>query len=309
MDILAPFLPEVIKPKEYNGLFIYVLGFTLSLMNKIRHSVWSYRTPRPFSSDDIDRNVNYCLDVVSQWKKILKYYTGREKPFENQHVLELGPGPDLGTGVILLALGAKSYCAIDKYRLASLAPKDFYKRLFERIQHLPQCEMARKIFQEFKEAESERFRYIYDPNFHLDALPSNKYQILVTQAVLEHLHEIKNIFTTLRQKLSRDGWMINEVDLSTHTRFLRDWDPLNILRYSHSVYNLLRFNESPNRWRMSDYESSFNELGYKHVKTFPIKILDLDYTRRVSKQLSHPFRKYPLSDLKVLSCYLLASAN
>jgi hypothetical protein len=131
----------------------------------------------------------------------------------------------------------------------------------------------------------------------------------VTQAVLEHLEEIKNIFVILRQKLSRDGLMIHEVDLSTHTRFLMDWDPLNLLRFSHPVYNLLRFNESPNRWRMSDYESILDQLGYKNLRTFPIKILDLDYTRWVSKHLSHPFRDYSLSDLQVLSFYLLASVN
>jgi len=309
MDIPAPFLPEVIRPKEYNGLFIHVLGFTLSLMNKIRHSIWSYRTPRLFSLNDIDRSVNYCFDVVFQWEKVLKYYTGRENPFGNQHVLELGPEPALGTGVILLALGAKSYCAIDKHELASHTSKEFYERLFEKVKHLPQWETARKIFQEFEETGSDRFTYIYGPNFRLDVLESNKYQILVTQAVLEHLHEIKDIFTILRQKLSRDGLMIHEVDLSTHTRFLRDWDPLNILRYSHPVYNLLRFNESPNRWRMSDYELILNQLGYKNLRTFPIKILDLDYTRWVRKHLSNPFRNYSFSDLQVLSFYLLASVN
>lgn len=309
MGIPDPFFPEVIAPQKRSRSLLYVLGLSLSLMNKMRHSIWGYRTPRPFSLKDIDRSVNYCFDVVSQWEKVLKDYTGKENPFSDRHVLELGPGPDLGTGIILLALGAKSYCAIDKHELASHASKEFYERLFEKIKHLPRVETARKVFLEFKETGSDRFSYIYDENFRMDALESNKYQILVTQAVLEHLREIKDVFTILRQKLSRDGLMVNEVDLSTHTRCLRDWDPLNILRYSYPIYHLLRFNESPNRWRMSDYESILNELGYKNLRTFPIKILDLDYTRWVRRYLSHPFRDYSFSDLQVLSFYLLASVN
>lgn len=309
MDPITSFLPKVIKPKKYNWLLLHLLGLTFSLMNRIRHSVVRYSTSRPFSTAQIDRSIDYCLDVVYHWERFLRVYTEREKPFYDQHVLEIGPGPDLGTGVILLALGAKSYCAIDRYELATRTPAEFYERLFKRIRHFPECEKAMKVFHEFEKNGSDRFTYICDSNFNLDAVQSDKYQILITQAVLEHLHDLRAVFATLRHKLSRGGFMIHEVDLSTHTRFIRDLDPLNILRYPDTLYHLLRFSESPNRLRMDDYASILNELGYENVKTFPIKILDLDYTKWVAKHISHRFKGYSHSELKVLSFYLLASMN
>jgi len=300
---------QTIKPKRYHWFFLHSAGLALSFLNKIRHSAVGYRTPRPFSVTATDRSVNYCLNVVMNWEEVLRSYTGRERPFGGRHVLEIGPGPDLGTGLVLLALGAKSYCAIDKNNLVSHTPEDFYKRLFEKIRSFPERENARKAFEEFREAGSERFSYIYNPDFDLTSLQSRKYEILVTQAVLEHLDDMKKVFTTFRQKLSPDGLMIHEVDLSTHTRMIKNWDPLNILRYPDTIYHTVRFDGSPNRLRMSDYVFILNQLGYKNVKTLPIKILDLDYTRWVTKHLSHPFRDYSFSDLQVLSFYLLASVN
>jgi len=309
MDPGTPFFPKVMQPKKYHWLFLHFLGLAFSLMNRVRHSVLGYRTPRPFRSDQIDRSIDYCLEVVGNWEKWLKIYTQRERPFYDKHILEMGPGPDLGTGLILLALGAKSYCAVDRNELASQAPGEFYERLFERIRYFPEFESARKVFRQFQEEGTDRFTYSYDPDLDLRKLPSKKYQILVTQAVLEHLRDVRNVFGMLRQKLSRDSLMLNEVDLSTHTRFIRDVDPLNILRYSETFYSFLRFRESPNRLRMGDYELFLNQLGYKNIRTFPIKILDLDYTQWVSKHISRKFKDYSHSELRVLSFYLLASTN
>jgi SAM-dependent methyltransferase len=309
MDQTIFLVPRIIKPKKFNWFFLYALGLALSFMNKIRHSLAGYKTPRPFSIAEIDRSIDYCLDVVNNWEKVLKYYTKDERPFYDKHVLEIGPGADLGTGLILLSLGAKSYCAFDKNELVSRTPKEFYNRLFEKIRCFPEYKSAKKIIEEFHETGSDRFSYLYDKNFNLDVLQSNKYDILVSQAALEHLDDIQNAFSIIRNKLSHDGVMINEVDLSTHTRLIRDLDPLNILRYSDTIYNILRFIGSPNRLRMCDYYLILNQLGFKNIKTFPIINLDLNYTRWASKHLTHKFKNYPPHELNILSFYLLASMN
>ena len=129
----------------------------------------------------------------------------------------------------------------------------------------------------------------------------------MTQDVLEHLNNVKETFAILRSKLTEDAIMVNEVDLSTHTRWIRDLDPLSILRYSNRLYPIFSFSGSPNRLRIGDYRSILEGLGYRQIRMIPIKTLDSEYMGWVSKRLAREFRTCSLSELKVLSFYLLAS--
>ena len=69
--------------------------------------------PKPFQLSDTERCIAYDLKVVDEWLSHLKTYTGKDGGLRDKHVLELGPGSDLGVGVYLLAKGAAGYNACD----------------------------------------------------------------------------------------------------------------------------------------------------------------------------------------------------
>ena len=100
--------------------------------------------------------------------------------------------------------------------------------------------------------------------------------------------------------------MVHLVDLGTHTVLIRSLDPLNLLRYSEKIWNLLSFSGSPNRIRMSDYRNILNQVGFDKVETKQITVLGEEYVRKSRPYLSDKFRIYSDGDLKTKSFCLLA---
>jgi hypothetical protein len=294
--------------RQYNQSFLFILGLCLHAINKVRRTIIGYTSPRPFSAKDIEANVSYCLDVVKNWEKALITYSGHSNPFADQHVIEIGPGPDLGTGIIILALGAKSYTAVDKYQLIRKTPKDFYKILLSHLTELPEFKNAQMAVENLQEENfGEPICYRWNPDFNLEGLPLKRFNIMVSQAVLEHLNDVKNTFAKFKDILSPNAMMVHEIDLGAHTRFIRELDPLNHLRYSDIVWNLLRFNGSPNRLRIIDYQKILNQMGFEKIVTQRIMTLDKEYIKRAKHHLSKRFREYPEEDIETRSFYLLAT--
>lgn len=300
-------MTKIIKPPRYNQFFLFSLGLCLRIINKIRHTLIGYTTPRPFSTTKIERSVIYCFNVVKNWERALMAYTGNLNPFRGKNIIEIGPGPDLGTGIIILALGGKSYTAIDKNKLINNTSPSFYDVLLNHLKELPGYEEAKSAVNNIpKRNFDEKFCYIYDPDFNLEKLPHKKFDILVSQAVLEHIMNISEIFQILYYKLESNAIMVNEVDQGTHTALIRNLDPLNHLRYSDVVWDSLRFDGSPNRLIMSDYKNILIHLGFKKIETKQLVVLDKEYIKKSKPNLSRRFRKYSDKDIETKSFYLLA---
>ena len=301
-------MTKIVQTLQYNERFLFSFGLILRIVNKIRRSLIGYTTPRTFSPRDIDRSVNYVLEVVSAWQKALAEYTGTVYPLKDKSVIEFGPGPDLGTGFIILALGARDYLAVDKNELIAKTSERFYEELFRRLSDYPAHERALEVYNRFQTCGfGDCFDYKVAPLSSLQDLSFRKFDVVVSQAVLEHLENVEEVFAGLRDYLNLNAVMIHEVDLATHTRWIRDLDPLNLLRYSDRIYNLLRFNGSPNRLRMSDYRKMLKGLGYGNIETHPIQTLNVQYLERAKFLLNKRFQSYSDEDLKVRSFRLLAT--
>ena len=299
---------KIMKVKPRNPLFLFTLGICLLSVNKLRRAIIGYASPRTFSPKEIERSATYCVDVVKKWEKTLINYHGNPRPFIGQNVLELGPGPDLGTGIVLLALGAKSYTAVDKNRLIRRMPPEFYDKLLNCLKEFPGYSRAKLIAENLRKGHfGDDFQYIQDPTFALQMLCEKKFNVIVSQAVLEHIVDIRGVFEVLYNRLMPGAVMAHLVDLGTHTGLIRELDPLNFLRYSDKVWSLLKFSGSPNRLRMSEYKEILNPIGFANVETRPSKVMDEKYMGKVISHFAEKFRKYSKEDLRVKSFYLLAT--
>jgi hypothetical protein len=65
--------------------------------------------------------------------------------------------------------------------------------------------------------------------------------------------------------------IVAEVDLKTHSRWIRDKDPNNIYRYSNAVYNALWFRGIPNRLRPYQYREMFESHGWTDASTLALE--------------------------------------
>ncbi len=296
---------KVIFPPKCNQHYLYWLGLSFMVLNKARYKIVGYRLPRAFSTAEIERSVAYCIEVVNQHEFQLQEYIGVNNPFSGKNVLEIGPGPDLGTGLCMMAKGASSYTALDKDKHIAEANDIFYEKLLNKLTDFPAYNNAVSAYEKFRKQDMSLINYIHDPAFTLDEIPDDNFDIFTTQAVLEHFDDVKCTFTKVKRKMVSNGTLTNLVDVASHTRFIRDIDPCNLLRYSDSVYNLFKFDGSPNRLRASAYEQVFKTLGYKNVNIESSKIVDSDYVNELKAHISLHFKHD--STLDILSFYLLAT--
>jgi hypothetical protein len=242
---------------EYSG------GLVLGLANAVRHRAQGYTTPRPFGPEELEQSADYAVIVARRWQQLLS--------IKGKRVLEIGPGPDLGTGAVLLADGAQSYHAVDMFALADRDLTDFYAALEQRIGRI----------------DSQRMRYTIASFPGLPEL-DEEFDIIVSHATLEHIADIPGLFRRLRQ-LVPAGVMCHHVDAMTHTGLIRERDPLNILRFDESIYRLMSFPGIPNRLRAGDYADAARLAGFAPVRILPERRASPGYLERVRGGLSSRF--------------------
>lgn len=299
---------RIIRPKDIKNIQYYFIGTVLIILNYIRHSLFGYKTPRTFSINEIDRSVDYDFKVVDEWLEYLCSYSRKLSPLENKVIMELGPGPDLGIGLILLALGVKKYIALDVNELAKSVPSAFYDKLFERLKdRFPDCDIGylKEQLSKCYKKEDAAISYIVDKNFGVSKI-TDKVDIIFSQAAFEHFTNVGKTFLEISSVLKEGGYLITVIDLKTHTGWIRDRDPLNIYRYSDFFWDLFKFKGSPNRIRAFEYKNMLGKNGWFDIRTEPLAILEEEYLEKVKLSLNKKFRNMDSSEMKVLTIVFMA---
>lgn len=260
---------------------------------------------------DSSRAVEYDVKVLQKWLTILREYVGDSASIQGKTVLELGPGPDLGIGILCLAEGAHQYNAIDVNNLVRHAPSGFYEALFERIQideRYRQVDIhhLRSQLALTQEGRNDRINYVCNNDFDLSVFAGQRIDLVVSQAAFEHFDDVEGTISQLGDVVDTGALFVAEVDLRTHTRWIRDVDPLNIYRYSDFIYDLFRFRGSPNRIRPTEYRALLEKHGWVNVKVLPLTRLEGQYFDGIYKQLHSRFRT-PDSQMDWLTVVICAT--
>jgi SAM-dependent methyltransferase len=256
-----------------NG-FLYATGLGFLTLAKAKHALQGYASPKPFSSADSERCIAYDLKVVDEWLSHFGAYAGPGARLEGQRVLELGPGSDLGVGLYLIARGAASYGACDVNDLMSRVPDAFYRDLIARIGTLPGTDTA-PLDEELRLARSDRgsrLRLVVREDFDLvSAFGRDSIDLVFSQAAFEHFDDVERTVEQLTTVCRPGAMIVAEIDLKTHSRWIRDHDPNNIYRYSDSLYRALWFRGIPNRVRPYQYRRIFEAHGWTNVSVTPLE--------------------------------------
>ena len=278
-------------------------------MNYFRHMLLGYKTPRTFPNSEIDKTVDYDLKIVDRWTNCLRGYSGDKNPFKDKVVLELGVGPDLGTGAILLAMGLKKYYALDVHNLAELAPDAFYNCLIQRLrENYDYVEFTEEQVKKYLNKEESRICYIVDKEFRISEIPE-EIDIVVSQAAFEHFDDIEKTITGISTKIKKGGVMIVHVDMNTHTRWIKEKDPLNIYRYSELFWNIFKFRGSLNRVRIPRYKELLEKNNWTNIVIEPRTVLEEQYVKEVIPTLDRRFADLNIEEMRILSFILMARKN
>jgi SAM-dependent methyltransferase len=272
----------------------HVLGALALAANKVRYYYFGYRRARDFDPDQIDRCVQYDSGVVDNWLAYLNAYLGRPAEIDGKNILELGPGQDLGIGLILLARGARKYNAVDAHDLLSQSSEKFYKALFDRLESdgLDESSLAdlRGQLGRIYSDRADRLNYLWREDFDLSVLDGEGVDFVFSQAAFEHFDDAARTVGQLSSVVNPGAVFLAVIDLQTHTRRLRDLDPLNIYRYSDFYYRLCRYVSQPNRLRPAEYREILADNGWGNIQIKPLSVLDSDYLRKVQPYLNERFR-------------------
>lgn len=279
---------------KINNLFYYWFGLALLFIVKIVHSLKGYYKPRAFKNTEFQKAIEYDFSVFNSWIKFLKSYSPNNADLKDKVVLELGPGAELGIGLIMLTQGAKKYNAIDINNLIYSCPKKFYTKLFDYIQTKKNSKVSIDFLQSQLELtlenKNDKLNYICNKNFDLSIFKNEKIDLVFSHAAFEHFDDIEKTIIDLSKIIKPGGILISEIDLKTHTRWIRDWDPNNIYRYSNFIYNLFHFSGSPNRRRPYEYEKILKENGWGNIQIIPLTTLEKNYLIKINSSFSKQFR-------------------
>ncbi len=206
------------------------------------------RTALPPAPDQLQR---YVFDLVNS---VMNY--GRE--VAGKTILEIGPGDNLVTGLAFLAVGAKSYTAVDRFpgAYASDDARRWYHLLAENWPHgdWPQA-LDPGTFPDYpnvfsKDLAVEKAR---------GALET--YDIVCSFAVGEHVSNIDEFAQLTHNALAPEGVAVHAIDFGGH-QWNRFGDPFLFMKFPESIWQMMgSARGEPNRVRFDEFKACFERAG------------------------------------------------
>ncbi|MGX1740464.1 methyltransferase domain-containing protein [Bosea sp. NPDC055353] len=259
-----------------------------------------YTTPNGVTRSDPDGQIAYLLDIFAS----LRRFMPPDFDLQGRDVLELSPGASRGNGVLFLALGARSYHAIDVFDLAGGEDPGFYERLLARFPEGRAEDRARALSLVGMPG-SRAFGYAVGRDFDIPRLAEGRsFDLIVSCAAFEHYDNPAAAIAAMTQVARPGCEAVHIIDLQTHSRWIRERDPNNIYRYPEPLYRLFAFPGQPNRQRPADYIRSFENEGWNDVRFVPSRTVDPALRAASLCGLSRPFAGQP--DMTILDGALTA---
>jgi SAM-dependent methyltransferase len=286
--------------------FYFSAGVGFLALAKARNLLKGYTSPKPFEVSEVERCIVYDARVVHEWLEELTRYTGNPRFLERRNVLELGPGSDLGVGMMLLARGAERYNACDVNNLVSRTPRSFYDALLKRLEADGNAVDIQRLAAEIdkqRAGQPSLLNYVVRSDFDLcAAVGTATVDMVFSQAAFEHFDDIDAVVGQLSRACKPGAVIVAEIDLKTHSRWVRDQDPNNIYRFPAAIYDAFYFRGIPNRVRPYQYRAAFERHGWSNIQTRPLATTS-DPTS-AGQALSSPFRTdiNEMAHLSIMFC-------
>ncbi len=240
----------------------------------------TYSKPRMFSESLADRSIVYAKSVVERWKSSGISFAGK-------NVLELGPGPDLLVGAILITHeGAASYTAVDRFELVATSNPSFDR--FVASTSMSAAEVRSKI--DYLVGDPSQG---FSPRYAAD--------VVVSSACLEHVPNVELLFSAVRAVSAPGARHAHIVDPKAHMAWFNHKDPWNALR----VWKYYSFPGSLNCIPASSYVRILERQGMT-VALFPHQKCNDAYLDRLRIRTNHR-AAWSRSDLELAMFYLLAT--
>ena len=239
----------------------------------------------------------YNLQVVTAHLKALHAHGMRS--IDGWRIMELGPGGNIGNGIILCAAGAAHVCCVDNYRHVDFQSQllKFYAELIALLKTAPQAlldlfpaltpeTIARNIDacvalkNDRCDFHPERISYVAPCDAASVPMNGAEFDWVFSQAVMEHVKDPGGVCRENSRLVKRGGFVSHQIDLRDHFQM----DSLDMLRHSDRTWWWMASNSHGfvNRARAAHFEEFFSRAG--------LQVLQSDATQRITDSTRIPPR-------------------
>ncbi|HEX6811974.1 MAG TPA: class I SAM-dependent methyltransferase [Planctomycetota bacterium] len=264
---------------------------------------------------DINGASAYCLQCYRGQADTLRRFGRR---IEGMRVLELGPGKNIGVGVLFAVNGAASYCGVDVFRDQEFNAPSVLRSLVALLEIMPG--LARPIADvvhlhgDGGATVDERYVEFRCP-VDVEQLPfaAGSFDYVFSNAAFEHFSGPDAAIGEIHRVLRRGGMTAHQVDLRDH-RFM-DNDPLAFLKLGEAEWaSLFPANVRvdiatanwTNRWRAGRYRDAFVRRGFRLLEYSPQTLPGDGVTASLRASCHADFRDLPVEDLASVGLFLVA---
>lgn len=244
---------------------------------------------------EIDTDVNYAIMVA---KGYLTQFKMLNLTLSGLRLLELGPGVNFGPQLILASQGVTVTLA-DRY--LSEWNDDYHPRFYEAL--LRAWDGPSDTLQQVVTTRNygATLATTAESAENLSSLPDSSFDIVVSNAVLEHVYDLDQVVAELSRVTVLNGFNIHQVDFRDHNNF---GNPLEFLLIEDGEYSEQfgrSFGERGNRLRPSECEASFLSAGLSVYISHSGTLAGEDYLKDFIPRLraSHSsYRNWPDQGLR-----------
>lgn len=253
---------------------------------------------------EIDEAAQYAITQAENCIRILE---AEGIKLDGTTILEIGPGSNLGTQMLLAGCGVDMVVA-DRF-LAQWQP--FHLAIYQRILEAwgkPCAPLEKAVAQKSLEG---CLRMLPHPAENLEELDDDSVDVVISNAVLEHVYDPRAVAKELA-RVSRPGALHHhQVDYRDHNDFERPLDHLLIPPAQFASILAACQNERGCQTRHREMEFFFRDNGYEIVRSMPFIRPEPDYMDDFMVRLGRSessYRDWPADDLGVLAGLLLMRA-
>ncbi len=222
-------------------------------------------TGNPKIDHDVAELVTYYKSVFDKYTRCLQTINAAA-PYVNKTVVELGPGDTIGIALLFLAHGAAQVICCDRFKLITNIKKNtaIARNIMQRLPDEQKQELRKCISfnnSGHVEWDASRLKYLFRTD-HVRQIEKSSVDIIVSNAVLEHVHNLESLFATMSYVMKPDGFMVHAADLGSHG--LHYATPLDFLAIPETLWKFMTYYRgAPNRARKSYYEQLSVLNGFK----------------------------------------------
>lgn len=251
----------------------------------------SSETACTFRSMDISQSVKFINNCFNS----IKQYSGYErKDFVGKKILEVGHGENVGVALKFIASGASHVVCLDKFYAIRNREQEY--KIYEGLRNSLEHEDEISRFNSAMHLDGNQFELKNDSitcHYGVDIaqahnlFPLNSFDLIYSNAVLEHVGQPETGLYAMDKLLKSGGSMVHIIDFKDHGMFSSyNMHPLTFLTIPSFLYRLMTSESGqPNRFYPDFYRNMMIRLGYQSKLYICQVVTDITSERAVKKQL------------------------